>query len=78
MAGSFSRRPGWYSSARPPGERARRLIITRSDGIAHQQLLNELSDVDLLIIDLCRYRNYADMRHVRIRVEGLDPTSLSA
>jgi len=30
---------------------ARRLIITRSDGIAHQQLLNELSDVDLLIID---------------------------
>ena len=33
---------------------ARRLVITRSDGIAHQQLLNELSDVDLLIIDdLC-------------------------
>ena len=31
---------------------ARRLVITRSDGIAHQQLLNELSDVDLLIIDL--------------------------
>lgn len=30
---------------------ARRLIITRHDGIAHQQLLNELSDVDLLIID---------------------------
>ena len=30
---------------------ARRLVITRSDGIAHQQLLNELSDVDLLIID---------------------------
>ena len=30
---------------------ARRLVITRSDGIAHQQFLNELSDVDLLIID---------------------------
>jgi DNA replication protein DnaC len=30
---------------------ARKLIITRSDGIAHQKLLNELSDVDLLIID---------------------------
>lgn len=30
---------------------ARRLIITRNDAIAHQQLLNELSDVDLLIID---------------------------
>ena len=30
---------------------ARRLVITRSDGIAHQRLLNELSDVDLLIID---------------------------
>ena len=30
---------------------ARRLIISRSDGIAHQRLLNELSDVDLLIID---------------------------
>ena len=29
----------------------RRLVITRSDGIAHQKLLNELSDVDLLIID---------------------------
>ena len=30
---------------------ARRLIITRSDGIAHQQPLNELSDFDLLIIN---------------------------
>lgn len=30
---------------------ARRLVITRSDGIAHQKLLNELSDTDLLIID---------------------------
>ena len=30
---------------------ARRLIISRSDGIAHQKLLNELSDADLLIID---------------------------
>jgi len=30
---------------------ARRLIISRGDGIAHQKLLNELSDVDLLIID---------------------------
>ena len=30
---------------------ARRLIIARNDNIAHQQLLNELSDVDLLIID---------------------------
>ena len=30
---------------------ARRLIITHSDGIAHQQLLNELSDVDLIVID---------------------------
>jgi hypothetical protein len=29
----------------------RRLVITRSDGIAHQQLRGELSDVDLLIID---------------------------
>ncbi len=30
---------------------ARRLIIARSDAIAHQQLLNELSNVDLLVID---------------------------
>ena len=30
---------------------ARRLVIARSDGIAHQQLLNDLSDTDLLIID---------------------------
>jgi DNA replication protein DnaC len=30
---------------------ARRLVITRNDGIAHQRLLNELSDVDLLVID---------------------------
>ncbi|MGP9616211.1 ATP-binding protein [Arthrobacter sp. AOP36-A1-22] len=30
---------------------ARRLIVARSDGIAHQKLLNELSNIDLLIID---------------------------
>jgi DNA replication protein DnaC len=30
---------------------ARRLVIARSDGIAHRQLLNELSEVDLLVID---------------------------
>lgn len=30
---------------------ARRLIIARGDGIAHQKLLNELSETDLLIID---------------------------
>lgn len=30
---------------------ARRLVIARSDGIAHQRLLNELSNTDLLIID---------------------------
>jgi DNA replication protein DnaC len=30
---------------------ARRLVIARGDGIAHQKLLNELSDVDLLVID---------------------------
>lgn len=30
---------------------ARRLVIARGDGIAHQKLLNDLSDVDLLIID---------------------------
>lgn len=30
---------------------ARRLVIARSDGIAHQQLLNDLSNTDLLIID---------------------------
>ena len=30
---------------------ARRLVIARSDGIAHQDLLTRLSDVDLLIID---------------------------
>ena len=30
---------------------ARRLVIARSDGIAHRRLLNELSDVDLLVID---------------------------
>ena len=30
---------------------ARRLVIARSDGIAHQKLLNELSQTDLLIID---------------------------
>jgi len=30
---------------------ARRLVIARGNGIAHQKLLNELSSVDLLIID---------------------------
>lgn len=30
---------------------ARRLVIARTDGIAHQQLLNELSETDLLVID---------------------------
>jgi DNA replication protein DnaC len=30
---------------------ARKLVLARTDGIAHQQLLNELSNVDLLIID---------------------------
>lgn len=30
---------------------ARRLVIARSDGIAHQQLLGDLSDTDLLIVD---------------------------
>ena len=30
---------------------ARRLVIACSDGIAHQQLLNALSDTDLLIVD---------------------------
>ncbi len=30
---------------------ARRLVITRADGITHQRLLNELSETDLLIID---------------------------
>ena len=30
---------------------ARRLVIARGDGIAHRRLLNELSDVDLLVID---------------------------
>lgn len=30
---------------------ARRLVIARGDGIAHQELLNELSETDLLIID---------------------------
>ncbi|MGP9586165.1 ATP-binding protein [Micrococcaceae sp. AOP34-BR2-30] len=32
-------------------ELARRLVIARGDGIAHQALLNRLSDADLLIID---------------------------
>ncbi len=32
-------------------EVARRLVIARSDGIAHRKLLNELSETDLLIID---------------------------
>lgn len=32
-------------------ELARRLVIARGDGIGHQNLLNKLSDVDLLIID---------------------------
>ena len=30
---------------------ARKLVLARSDAIAHQQLLNELSNVDLLVID---------------------------
>ena len=30
---------------------ARRLVIARGDGIAHQKLLNELSNIDLLILD---------------------------
>lgn len=32
-------------------ELARRLVLSRSDGIAHQQLLIDLSETDLLIID---------------------------
>ncbi len=32
-------------------ELARRLVIARSDGIAHRKLLTELSETDLLIID---------------------------
>jgi len=32
-------------------ELARHLVINRADGIAHQQILNQLSAVDLLIID---------------------------
>ena len=32
-------------------ELARKLVIARGDAIAHQRLLNELSDTDLLIID---------------------------
>jgi DNA replication protein DnaC len=32
-------------------ELARLLVNARSDGIAHQKLLNDLSDTDLLIID---------------------------
>lgn len=32
-------------------ELARRLVIARADGIKHQKILNDLSDVDLLIID---------------------------
>lgn len=32
-------------------ELARKLVITRSDGIAHQKYLNQLSEIDLLIID---------------------------
>ncbi|HET8961775.1 ATP-binding protein [Nocardioides sp.] len=30
---------------------ARRLVLARADAIAHQQLLNQLSNVDLLVID---------------------------
>jgi DNA replication protein DnaC len=30
---------------------ARRLVVARTDAIAHQQILNELSNVDLLVID---------------------------
>lgn len=30
---------------------ARRLVVARADAIAHQQILNELSNVDLLVID---------------------------
>lgn len=30
---------------------ARRLVLARTDAIAHQQLLNQLSNVDLLVID---------------------------
>ena len=30
---------------------ARKLVIARTDGIAHQDLLTRLSDTDLLIID---------------------------
>jgi DNA replication protein DnaC len=30
---------------------ARRLVLSRADAIAHQQLLNELSNVDLLVVD---------------------------
>ena len=32
-------------------ELARRLVIARGDGIRHQKMLNDLSDVELLIID---------------------------
>ena len=30
---------------------ARRLVLARRDGVAHQKLLNEISDVEVLIID---------------------------
>ncbi|WP_406637427.1 ATP-binding protein [Pseudarthrobacter quantipunctorum] len=37
---------------------ARRLVIERGDGISHQKLLNELSDVDLLVIDNFPHRGH--------------------
>lgn len=36
---------------------ARNLSVARGDGTARQKLLGELSEVDLLIIDLCRHRH---------------------
>ena len=39
------------TSPTPAWTRGRKLVIARGDAIAHQRLLNELSDTDLLIID---------------------------
>ncbi len=43
---------------------ARKLVIARADGIAHQHLLMKLSDVDLLIVD-------------DFLTDGIDPDAVS-
>ena len=40
--------------------------------------IRRITSVDLLIVDLCRYRDYADQGRGRVDVAGLEGVGLSA